>query len=1043
MKHLLPIGELKRFTKISFVFVLALLMVTVTLAQSTVGGRVTDDSGQGLPGVTVLEKGTTNGAITNVDGSYTLSVPSDAVLIFTYIGFETQEVPVGGRSTIDVDLAEDLEELDEVVVIGYGTQKKSHLTGAISKVENKKLDQIPLARADDALIGQVSGVNIQATGGDGNDQGVGSDPQIRIRGTGSITGGAGPLLVIDGTVVDADFFGSIDMNDVESFEILKDAASAAIFGSRGANGVIMITTKQGQEGPTRFSYNAFVGIQDAIKNPDWDFSAAESFAREAAFNGELSERSQYKQLLIQARGEETVWQDEIFDGGGIQSHSLSARGGNQKTKFSTSLTYLHDEGVMITDDFKKYNLKAKVDTEVNDRVSFGISVNPSFVERRRFDGSTHDILRQTPWLPVLLDETTLPFVNRLRDGAVYADAEIGDYALQRMFDDYDLVAGEPIASGGTDISNTSNTNPAAKVLERDRRDFKFKVFGRAYAKFEITDDLQLTTALSGNIQDTQQKRWQGVLAHRNGAANTQSDYNNINSSRVVTEAYLTYDKSFGDHEIIATVGFTSERLKERRSSITGTGFEFDYIETINGASLISAGSSFEREKRLESYFGRVNYAFADKYLASISVRRDGSSVFGPNNKFGTFPAASIGWRVSEESFLQGNNILNNLKLRVSYGITGNDDIRTGNLLTDWYAYSAIYTANTAVGDLNSVTTSFNANNIANPDLGWERSVEFNPAVDFGLFGNVISGSIDYYKRTSDDLLLNNPVSTTTGFGNALVNIGEVTNEGVEVELRTNNLRTQNLMWSTTFIASRNKNTLTDFADADGQITNVDSKRAAEWINQVGNPISSFYGYVVDKDIPLEYLNDAFHPIGGEAQDVYVKDLNGDGVIDADDKTILGSPYPDLVWSVTNEVTFKNFDVSFMFQGSHGAEVRNMGDQYLFNHFNSSQDYDPAITPDQEFIREKIFTSDIIQDASYISLRNVNIGYSVPTAILGSTPIKRARIYLSGQNLMYLKAADYTGFNPEAIERTSAINHGYQRGGSPIARKYVIGVNLDF
>ncbi|MEO1255751.1 MAG: hypothetical protein AAFY41_12850, partial [Bacteroidota bacterium] len=393
-----------------------------------------------------------------------------------------------------------------------------------------------------------------------------------------------------------------------------------------------------------------------------------------------------------------------------------------------------------------------------------INVNPSFVERRRFDGSTHDILRQTPWLPVYIDETTLPFINRLRDNAVYADAQIGDYALQRMFDDFDLEDGVPVEAGGTDISNTSNTNPAAKVIERDRREFKFKVFGRAYAKFDLIENLQLTTALSGNIQDTQRKRWQGVEAHRNGAANTQADFQNINSSRIVTEAYLTYDRKFGNHEIVATAGWTTERVNERRSNITGTGFDFDYIQTINGAALISDGGSFEREKRLESYFGRVNYAISDKYLASVSVRRDGSSVFGPNNKYGTFPAISAGWRISEEKFLANNNVINNLKLRVSYGITGNDDIRTGNVLVDWYAYAAVFTANTAVGD-NQALTGFNANNIANPDLGWERSVEFNPAIDFGFFGNVISGSVDYYKRTSDDLLLNNPISTTTGFSN--------------------------------------------------------------------------------------------------------------------------------------------------------------------------------------------------------------------------------------------------------------------------------------
>lgn len=1025
--------------------VLVSLLFTLTLnAQDTgiVTGLVLDEEDAPLIGVSVTIKDTNQGTITDIDGKFTLKASAKDILIFSFIGYITKPIPVNEQTNFSVKMDLDLKQLDEVVVVGYGTQKKSHLTGSISKVENKKLDQMPLGRADDALVGRVSGVNIQATGGEGNDQGVGSAPQIRIRGTGSITGNSGPLLVIDGAVVDADFWSNIDMNDIESFEVLKDAASASIFGSRGANGVIMITTKQGASGKTKFSYNGFVGLQDVKRNPDYNMTLSESLARELAANGVLSERSQVKQLLAQSAGE-TDWQDVIFDGGMVQSHSLSARGGNNKTTFSTVLTYMHDEGVLLTDDLKKYNLKAKIDTKVNDKLSFGVSLNPSYSERRRFDGSTHDILRQTPWLPVYLDENSIQFVNRFRDGGRYVDAQIGDYALQRMFDDYDLENGMPSTGTGIDISNTSNTNPAAKVAERDRRDFKFKTFGRAYANYNILDGLSLRLALTASIQDTQRKRWQGVESHRNGAANAQSDKIDEFATHVIAESFLNYNKTFGEHEISAIAGITTERRKHNYSTATVNGYEFDYIETFNGGSILSAIDGYERQKRLASYVFRVNYALGDKYLASLSVRRDGSSVFGTNQKYSNYPALSLGWRISEEEFLKNNSVISNLKMRVSYGITGNDDFRTsGGNLVNWYPYVPIYTANSAVVD-NALVGGFNALNISNPDLQWERSVEINPAIDFGLFKDRITGSFDYYKRTSDQLLIDQPISTTTGFSNALQNIGEVTNEGFEFEIRTNNIRSNKFSWSTTFLGSKNKNTLTDFADANGQITNVDSKRAAEWINMEGFPISSYYGYVVDRDIPLEYINDPYHPVGAEAQDVYVRDLNGDGLIDEDDKTILGSPYPDFIWSVSNEFMLGNFDLSFMFQGSHGAEVRNMGDQYLYNHFNSAQDFDPATTPDQEFIQEKIFTSDIIQDASYVSLRNVNLGFAVPTSFLKNYGISRARIYFSGQNLIYIKSSNYTGFNPEAIEITSPITYGYQRGGGPIARKYVVGVNIDF
>lgn len=1014
--------------KTPVLFLFSFLLANHLSAQNaTVSGNVTAEDIGGLPGVTIILQGTTIGTVTDLDGNFSISTPSDAILVISSVGYINQVIPVGGRSRVDIAMELDTKQLDEVVVVGYGTQKKSHLTGAISKVTNETLDQIALSRADDALIGQFSGVNIQATDGS-----VGSAPTIRIRGTGSITGSSAPLLVIDGTVVDIDFFGSIDMNDVESFEVLKDAASASIFGSRGANGVIMVTTKQGVEGKTKFSYNAFTGYQDVARNPDYNTSVADGVAAEIAANGELSARSRYKELI----GVDNNWQDIIFDGGVINSHSISARGGSKKTKFSTSLSYVSDQGVLLTDDYKKYNFKAKVDTKVNDKFSFGISLNPSYTNRRRFDGSTHDILRQTPWLPIYHDENTIQYVDR----DVYPDVQIGDYARQRHFDNYDLDGDGSLI----DISNTSNTNPAAKVLERERRDFKLEIFGKIYANYKISDAFSLKTAISGNFQDTERERWQGVESSRNGASGARYDFENDKRTHFVSETFLSFNKTFGNHQINAIAGVASERFVERKSDFFGTGYSSDDIQDLTGATIVTKGDeNYQREKRYFSLISRVNYAFYDKYLASISVRRDGSSVFGENAKYGIFPAVSLGWRVSEENFMSGSKLVNDLKLRFSYGVTGNDaiNVQDDNGYVDYYAYTSLLSSSTAIIN-GSVTAANNPINIGNPDLQWEKSIEFNPAIDFGLFDNRITGSFDYYQRTSSQLLLGVPVSGVTGFQNALVNIGEVENKGFEIELRTNNVRTNKFRWTTTFLGARNKNTLTDFADADGLITSVDSKRAAEWIAQVGQPISSFYGYVVDKEIPAEYIVDPFHPIGATPQDVYVKDLNGDGVIDADDKTLLGSPYPDFTWSITNNFEVGNFDFSFMFQGSHGAETRNIGDQYLYNQFNSQQDFDPTTTPDQEFIQQKIFTSDQIQDASYVALRNVNIGFSLPTSMLDRLGVFKARVYVSGQNILYMKSSDYTGFNPESADTQLPINFGYQRAGSPIPRKIVIGVSID-
>ncbi len=1016
-----------------------LFMCISAFAQEnlTVKGLVVDaNDNMPLPSVNVIIVGTSTGTSTDFDGNYQIQVKKGDVIQFSYIGYISQTVIIDNQTTIDMSLAADANNLDEVVVIGYGTQKKSHLTGSISKVVNEDLDQIAVSRVDDALVGQVSGVNIAATEGE-----AGSAPTITIRGAGSITGNSTPLIVVDGLVVDDDYLGSLDMNDVKSFEVLKDAASSSIYGSRGANGIIMITTKDGKEGPTKFSYNTFTGFKEARHSDAYTFTVKETAERELAATGMLSDRTKFKQLL----GDNTNWQDVIFDGGVISSHSFAARGGSKRTKFSTAINYVHDEGVLLTDDYKKYSLKLKVDTKLSDKLSFGVNLSPSITNRRRFDGSTHDILRQPSWLPVYVTADNIQYVNRLRDGGAYADVQIGDYAQQRMFDNFDLDSGTTLASGGTSISNTSNTNPAAKILERDRTDDKFKLFGSIYGKYDITDALSFKSTLGGDLQNTQQRRWQGVLSSRNGADAAQLDVFNEQRIHMSTDNYFSYDKNFGKHDVSAILGFAAEKWDFSNDGQSANGYTSDKLQTISAGTTIIDFESEEYEKALIGFFARANYAFDNKYLVSASFRRDGSSIFGDNSKYGNFPAFSVGWILSNESFLEDSNIVSKLKLRASYGFTGNDALDTNNDQIDHYPSLSLLDTSTAVVN-GSAINGYNPLNIANEDLQWERLREFNPGIDFGFFNNIISGSFDYYERTSDQLLLNNPISSTTGFNEALVNLGEVKNSGMEFELRSRNYSRENFSWNTTLIASKNENELIDFAESNGQIQNVDEKRAAEWINLQGNPISSFYGWVVDEEIPLEFISNPYHPIGGQAQDVYVKDLNGDGIIDDDDKTILGNPYPDLVWSLSNDFQIYGFDVSFMFQGSHGAEVRNMADQYIFNHFNSSQDY-VSTTPNQGFIKEKIFTNSIIQDASYVALRTISIGYTLPDSLISKLKLSKLRLYATGQNLMYFTADNYTGFNPESIYHTSgtqlSTTYGYQRGGSPINQTISVGLNVQF
>ena len=948
----------------------------------------------------------------------------------------TQRIVVGAESVLNIAMSEDTELLDEVVVVGYGTQKKSHLTGSISKVENEKLDQIAVARVDDALVGQVSGVNIQTTSAE-----AGAAPTITIRGFGSINADSGPAVVVDGLVVDRDFLSNLDINDIESFEILKDAASAAIYGSEGSNGVILITTKRGKSGKTKFSYETYIGRKEAFGSEEYRKSVADWADFELAQSGTLTNNTKYAQQLVEATGVDRDWQDVFFDGGNISSHSFSARGGSARTNFSASLRTLGDEGVVITDDYRLFSGSMKMDTRITENLKFGVKIQPSHSRRRALPTSIHNPLRQSPWLLIYHTEETLPYVDR----DIYPDVKLGDYFLENHLVSMDVDTTDEFGSSRPRTSG--DMNPFAQYVEREHYEFKTKVLGSTYLRYKIAKGLVAKSSLGITVENRKRTRWNGTLHHAQASRASYQLQNRVRN-RVISDNTLAYDKQFNNHSFNTLLGATFQRRSAENSVVEGTGYANDLLKNLQGATLVSEFEEINFEKNKIGYFARVNYAFDDKYLLNASFRRDASSVFGIDSKWGNFPAVSVGWNAHRERIFNSNDFLSRLKFRASYGLTGNENFNVGDDVINNYPYLALLD-NTNATIEGGVTTGVSPLNIANTLLQWEASEEFNPGIDFGFLGNRITGSVDYYVRTSDQLLLENPVSFVTGFDAGIVNLGEVENSGFEFELRTKNVRKKNFRWSSTVIASTNQNELISFGESNGQLTVDGWGRNSQWINLVGNPISSFYGYVVDEELATEYYDSPFIPINGISEDVIVKDLNGDGLISDEDKTILGDPYPDLIWSFTNEFTFGSFDVSVMIQGSQGAEVRNVGDQYFGTHWQGATSdvqrvIEDGIISDASFLQERVHTNDIIQSAGYFSLRNVNIGYNFTESQLSRFGLRGLRFYASGQNLLYITSEDYHGFNPEFIDNNNTpISYGSQRAGTPLFRTVTVGANVNF
>ncbi|PWJ44756.1 SusC/RagA family TonB-linked outer membrane protein [Sediminitomix flava] len=1002
-------------------YLLAILMMPILLiatlvpswAQDRVITGVVSDEGGVIPGVSVLIKGTSNGTVTDFDGKFKLTLDNDnASLVFSYVGYKTQEILVGTQSIIDVTLVQDEQVLDEIVVTGYGTQKKSHLTGAISKVSNSNLQEIPVSRVDQALYGKLAGVQIQTTDAD-----AGAEPKIQIRGVASINSGTKPLVVVDGFPIPDDL-SSVDMQDVESIEVLKDAASAAIYGSRGANGVIMITTKSGQEGKMKVSFASTLSTNSPVK--EYDLHSPDSWAAYVAQKANVSEDDLARIGLAQELGHNYDANDVLYRNGFSQNYQLSLSGGNKQTSYYVSGQVIDEEGVVDTNNHKKYSMRVKLKTELSDRVKLGVNLNASVQDRDRVSVRMHDLARSASWMPTWHTEQTAAMTGR----------EVGSLAMEDHFDDkhdaYD-------ATGLPDLRNTSNVNGWAKLHGRLRTETKYRGQFNGYLDFKIADGLKFKTTGGAYFRSTERNYFQTTWGHRDGIPTSEYEIGRV--INILNENLLTYKKSFGGHEIDALGGFTYQYEREDIVGLDAVGFLNDKIQDLQGSgstALVRDDDNGIFDNVLISTLARVNYAYKDKYLVSLSTRWDGSSRFGPENRWGFFPAMSLGWRVMEEPFMEGaKGIISELKLATSYGTTGN------NQIGDYDHIGQMGSSNYVSG--NGISSGYALQNLADKGLGWERTIEFNSSVNIGFADNRILLGVTYYDATTDQLVLNLPVPSVTGFNEIRTNRGKVSNSGIEIELNTVNIDNKDFSWKTGFNLATVQNEVLDFGDQQELISTVESKRPSYFITSVGQPLVQFYGYKVKGELSEEIFN-KYWPIGVQANNAYVEDLNGDGEITTEDMTTLGKPFPDFTWGLTNEFKYKNFDLSFTFQGSHGASVFNIDSHYIETQW-AGENGDIGFADDEGLTRRKTETDWFVEDASYISLRNLTFGYNIPV----KKYIRTARVYVSGSNLLYLTGDSYRGVNPEGINANtdSPLTYGYQRGAMPLARTFALGLRLDF
>ncbi|MET2986071.1 SusC/RagA family TonB-linked outer membrane protein [Aureibaculum conchae] len=1012
----------------AYFLIFLLFAATIVNAQEsiTVTGTVTDAKDQTpIPGATVLIVNTTKGVTTDFDGVYEIEANKGDVLQFSFIGYVTQNVTVSDQTTINVVLVEDAAELDEVVVVGYGARRKSDVTGSVSSVKSDELTAFPVLDAEQALQGRAAGVVVQSNNGGE----PGAPISISIRGNTSINASSSPLIVVDG------FVGAAmpQAGDIESLQVLKDASATAIYGSRGSNGVILVTTKKGRSGKLNVELNSTYAVQNTANSLDL-LNASDFVDYQNQIRANQGNTTPFPQGSA-----DIDWQDEIYRSGSTQNHQLSFSGGSEKVNYYASGTYFQQDGILVNSSYERVNFLSNLDAQVTDKLKLGLNLTGALSKKNG----------------VATQSTGANGVGAGGDDVV---------ALAMRFPSDQGIFNDDGSFSINDRIGDQVDNPWAVATQRDDDTETERFRANFYANYEIIEGLTFKTTFGLSSRND----FRGLYLPRTlqvsaGGVGGRAIITEDKTRGILSENYLTYTKEIGKGDLTLLAGYSYQKTTRKGFYSEGTGTisdSFSYYGLWTATTLINgqSGDIYTNDTEIQSQFGRVNFDWDDKYLFTATVRRDGASNFAENEKYAIFPSAAIGWKISNESFLQDSETISNLKLRASYGVTGNPSIGAYESLA---SLASIYASNNGI-----TVPAVTPNQPSNPDLKWESSYQTNIGLDLGLYNNRVSLSLDYYNiDTKDLIMIDRGLPWYLGFYNdeILKNVGEINNKGFEVSLNTRNISNDNFSWTTDLVFAKNKNTVETLINGDDYFQNGAPSYFSVSNNAIlreGEEVGLFYGF----DYAGVYQGGALPTgtatiAGGVAGDPLFLDIDNSGDITNDDRQIIGNPNPDFTWGITNSFSYKNFDANIFFQGSQGGEIFNMTNVQLANgDANTTYDYfNNAWTPtntdtDQPRVGNNSFreiSSRFVEDGSYIRLKNIALGYNFAPEVVEKFGMEKLRLSVSAQNLFTI--TDYSGLDPEVNYYGSAGNNntasntvrGFDFGNYPTVKSVSFSLNLTF
>lgn len=960
------------------------------IAQNKIQGGVKDELNFPLPGVAVLEKGTSNGTVTDLNGAYTITLQTKKpILIFSFIGFETQKIEVIGQNVLDVLLKGATEGLDEVVVLGYGKMKKSDLTGSVGSIDAKQLDRYPKVNIVDALQGQVAGLSIRANSN--NAEGTGTS--ILIRGQNSISASNNPLIILDGIPFSGNM-SEINPVDVASIEVLKDASSTAIYGSRGANGVILITTKKGKIGKPILTFDTYYRFDQVGFYPK--MMDGNRFGEAKITYGESLTNIEQKNYDT---GKSTNWMDLVTQSGYSQQYNLSLRGASDKVSYYISTGFSDTKGIVVGDNFKRINFRINLEAKITDWITYGTSTQLGYYDR---DGLTADVGRAFDSNPL---------------GNAYN--EDGSYTFDSWEDAF--WATNPLTN-----TKGNNNNDTWRVITNNNFDIKIP----------FIEGLSYKLNLGYNYSHRQYERYYGRDTKTGSLVGGQL-YNSYQYDKDwIIENILSYNKILGKHKLFLTGLYSTQETSYQFNTVTGIGFPNDLLGYYqqSKASTLTGDSNYSQSNNVSQMF-RANYAFDSRYLFTYTVRRDGYSGFGDNTKFGIFPSVAVGWNLTNEQFFQRSkrlSFINQLKFRMSYGENGNQAISAYRTLAQLYSQDNL--------DENHQTSiGYYPQKLSNPKLGWETTRSFNIGTDFSLWNNRLSGSIDAYFSRTSDLLLNKTIPALNGTDQITENIGETKNRGIDLNLSSLNISNSNFSWKTNFTFTKYKNEIVQVGLTDENGNYIDDV-ASRWF--IGKPINVNYDYVIDGVWQVEDFNNTNIPdsmkAGYRPGDMRYKDVNGDEVVDANDQAIIGSAVPSFTAGMTNIITYKNFSFSFFLNSIYGIDrrngelgnfvpqLRNVYDRIdYWTEENTNTKY-PKNTPGSNK-----YVTDFFDSASFIRLQDITLSYDLDKHLLQKNGISSLQLYVNLKNVHTW--TDWKGVDPEFTSSQSG----------PMPKSFLLGLKMSF